>query len=240
MSIGFLLAAVLAEIGGTMVGFGSSTLLLPIAVLFFDFTTALVLVGFFHLFGNLSRAGLFRRGLDRGLLLKFGLPGVGFSLIGALLVSVINQDTLKGLLGLFLVFYAVEQVTGRRIQLKMNLVGLVLGGGLSGFLAGLIGAGGALRATFLTAFGLPKEKYLATAAAVAIGVDLARIPAYLQQGFLGASLYWYLPVLFVLAILGAFIGRQIVVRMPTRLFRLAVLTAIALIGVKFVYDWLFS
>ncbi|MBI3283221.1 sulfite exporter TauE/SafE family protein [Candidatus Curtissbacteria bacterium] len=239
MNIGFLAAAVLAEVLGTMAGFGSSTLLFPFAVLFFDFRTAIVLVAFFHLFGNLSRIGFFKHGLDRGLLFKFGIPSVLLSLTGALLVAFIDQETLKGILGLFLIFYSIEQTVGKSIKLKMSFINLVLGGGLSGFLAGLIGAGGALRATFLTAFGLPKEKYLATAAAVAIGVDLARIPAYLRQGFLSEGYFWYLPVLLILAILGTFLGRQVVIRIPVKLFRLVVLVAITLVGMKFVYDWIF-
>lgn len=36
----FFLTAFFAEIIGTIVGFGSSTILLPLAVLFFDFNTA--------------------------------------------------------------------------------------------------------------------------------------------------------------------------------------------------------
>jgi uncharacterized protein len=59
----------IAEIIGTMAGFGSSTIFLPIVLLFVDFKTAIVLVAIFHLFGNLSRIIFFRQGLDKRIIL---------------------------------------------------------------------------------------------------------------------------------------------------------------------------
>ncbi len=51
----FYLAAFAAEVLGTVAGFGSSTLFLPLALFFVDFPTALILVALFHVFGNLGR-----------------------------------------------------------------------------------------------------------------------------------------------------------------------------------------
>src|SRR3989304_475238 len=59
MIVLFFLSALFAEIVGTLAGFGSSTVFLPLALLFFDFRTALTLVAFFHIFGNATRIGFF-------------------------------------------------------------------------------------------------------------------------------------------------------------------------------------
>ncbi len=56
----------MAELIGTMAGFGSSTIFLPLALFFVDFKTAIVLVVIFHLFGNIGRIIFFRQGFDRG------------------------------------------------------------------------------------------------------------------------------------------------------------------------------
>lgn len=48
------LSAFVAEIIGTMAGFGSSTILLPLALFFVDFKIAIVLEAIFHLFGNIG------------------------------------------------------------------------------------------------------------------------------------------------------------------------------------------
>lgn len=236
MDVLFFISAFLAEIIGTVAGFGSSTVFLPLALLFFDFKTALVLVAFFHIVGNIGRISFFKKGLDKELLIKFGIPSVVLTLIGAFIVSYIPQNTLKGILGAFLIVYAVYSLWKEDFRIKASTGSAVIGGGLSGFLAGLIGTGGALRGAFLTGFGLPKEKYIATAAAIALAVDLTRIPVYLSQGFLGSEYYWYLPALFILALAGSFTGKQIVKRFPYKVFRKVVLIAILLVGIKFIVD----
>lgn len=234
----FFLCAYIAEIIGTTAGFGSSTVFLPLALLFLDFRTALVLVAFHHIFGNLGRINFFKSHLDKRLLLKFGLPSVILTLIGALLVSLLNQEALKGILGVFLVGYSAYSLWKENFVVRASTINAVIGGSFSGFLAGLIGTGGALRGAFLTGFGLPKEKYVATAAAIALAVDVTRIPVYLSQGFLTDQYYWYLPVLFVLAFAGSFTGKQIVKRFPQKTFRKIVLVAILLSGSKFILDWI--
>lgn len=237
MGILFFLAAFFSEIVGTIAGFGSSTIFLPLAVLYVDFKTALTLVALFHIFGNLGRVGFFRHGLDKNMLIKFGLPSVILTLLGALLVSVVPQDLLKGLLGIFLVCYSLMVFWREDYKVKPTLINTLMGGGASGFLAGLIGTGGALRGAYLAGFGLPKEKYIATTAAIALAVDMTRIPVYLSQGFLGENFYWYIPVLLMVALIGTFTGKQIVGKIPQRKFTKLVLAAILLIGFKFIYDW---
>lgn len=234
MNILFFLSGFGAEIIGTMAGFGSSTIFLPLALLFFDFRTSLVLVAFMHVFGNLGRISFFRHGLDRKLLWSFGLPSIVSTLIGALLVTYLPQALLKGILGAFLVVYALVSLV-ENLRLKADRKNVVIGGAISGFLAGLIGTGGALRGAFLSAFQLKKEKYIATAAAIAIAVDLTRIPVYLSQGFLEQAYYWYVPVLFVVALAGSFIGKRIVDKIPQKTFRTIVLVALLLVGIKFMF-----
>lgn len=238
MDILFFLSAFIAEIIGTVAGFGSSTVFLPLALLFFDFKTALVLVALFHIFGNIGRVSFFRHGLDKHILFIFGVPSVILTLAGALLVAYTPQDTLKGILGIFLVLYSLVCLWREDLKVKISLTKSILGGGLSGFLAGLIGTGGALRGAFLTAFGLPKEKYIATAAAIALAVDFTRIPVYFAEGFLSSQYYWYIPFLLIIALAGSFTGKQIVRHFPYKVFRKIVLIAILLVGIKFLFDWL--
>lgn len=234
----FFAAAYFSEIVGTIAGFGSSTIFLPLTLLFVDFKTALILVALLHVFGNIGRISFFKHSLNKRILLIFGIPSVVLTLIGALLVSFVSQDILKGILGIFLVSYSSLLLLKHDLKIKPSLLNSFFGGSISGFLAGLIGTGGALRGAFLTAFGLPKEKYIATAAAIALAVDITRIPVYFAEGFLRSEFYWYVPFLLVIALAGSFTGKQIVKRIPQGKFKKIVLIAILLIGFKFSYDWL--
>lgn len=95
------------ELIGTMAGFGSSTIFLPLALFFVDFKTAIVLVAIFHLFGNIGRIIFFRQGFDRMIILQFGVPSVLPSLLGAFMRGIIAQPALKPTLGIFLIITSI-------------------------------------------------------------------------------------------------------------------------------------
>jgi hypothetical protein len=100
----------------------------------------------------------------------------------------------------------------------------------------LIGTGGALRATFLTGLKVEKERYIATAAVIALGTDATRIPSYLANGFLTEQYYYFIPILFGIALGGSFVGRKIVGRINQEKFKKIVLIAIILASIKFIID----
>lgn len=90
----------------------------------------------------------------------------------------------------------------------------------------------------LQGFNIEKVKYIATAATIALGTDITRIPVYLSQGFLLEQYYLYIPILFGIALSGSFIGRKVVGRINQEKFRKLVLVAIVLVSIKFIVDGL--
>src|SRR3989344_3971356 len=117
----FFLIAFFSEVLGTMAGFGSSTIFLPLALLFVDFKTALVLVAFLHIFGNIGRISFFRHGLDKQVLIVFGIPSIILTLVGAFIVNYVSQDALKGLLGVFLLIYSVLFLWKEELKITPSL-----------------------------------------------------------------------------------------------------------------------
>jgi uncharacterized membrane protein YfcA len=232
----FFISGLIAEIIGTMAGFGSSTIFLPLALLFVDFKTAIILVSIFHLFGNLSRIIFFREGFDRRVILQFGVPSVLLSLLGAFLIGVLPHPVLKLILGIFLITTSASFLIKPGLKLPANTGTFIAGGSTTGFITALIGTGGALRATLLQGFNIEKVKYIATAATIALATDITRIPVYISQGFLTQQYYLYLPILFVIALAGSFIGRKIVKKIDQEKFRKMVLVAIILVSIKFIID----
>ena len=103
----FLFLALIAEIFGTVGGFGSSVFFVPLANFYFDFESVLGLTAIFHLSSNLSKIVLFKKGLDKRLLINIGIPSILFVVIGGLLTKVFNNTYLELFLGLFLVILAL-------------------------------------------------------------------------------------------------------------------------------------
>lgn len=108
----FQLAAFLASAAGTIAGFGTSTILLPIAVLVFPFPDALFLAAVAHVASSLGRVTFFKAGLDRGLLARFALPSVLFSMLGASLVPRVPHGALQAALGGLVLAYAATALAG--------------------------------------------------------------------------------------------------------------------------------
>lgn len=232
----FFISALVAEIIGTMAGFGSSTIFLPLAMLFVDFKTAIILVAIFHLFGNLGRITFFRQGFDKRIILQFGVPSVLLSLLGAFLIGILPQPFLKLILGVFLIVTSVSFLAKPGLKFPANTGSFIVGGSITGFITALVGTGGALRAILLQGFNIEKIKYIATAATIALATDVTRIPVYISHGFLTEQYYLYIPILFGTALAGSFIGRKIVGRINQNLFRKMVLIAIVLVSIKFIID----
>jgi uncharacterized protein len=72
----FFIVAFLSVVVGTVAGFGTSTIFLPLALFFVDFKTALVIVAICHVSGSVGATTFFRHGLDKRLILLFGVPSV--------------------------------------------------------------------------------------------------------------------------------------------------------------------
>lgn len=234
MELLFFAAAFVAEVLGTMAGFGSAMILLPVSLLFFDFKTALVLVAFMHLFGNLGRVTFFRKSVTWRIVAYFGIIGIAGTFVGALLVPYADQEILKLYLGIFLIIYACFALFKRTFTMQPTKANMLAGGAASGFLAGIIGTGGALRSAFLNAYQLPKAQYISTAAIIAIALDLTRIPLYIKDGLMPTSYYWMLPVLFTAAVAGSYVGKKLVARIPQKAFAKVVLVCLVLAGIGFV------
>jgi uncharacterized protein len=75
----------------------------------------------FHLFGNLGRMNSFRHGLDRKIIITFGIPSILLSLLGASPVGIISQDTFKVILGVFLILISVSFLVKPKLKFPTNL-----------------------------------------------------------------------------------------------------------------------
>lgn len=233
----FLCCAFSAEVVGTMAGFGAATILTPVAALFMDIKTAIAVVACFHLFGNGSRLIFFGRSVNWRMWREFGITGVLCSLAGAAWASRLTSAWIKALFGAFLLVYVGFSVAASdRVQLPKTRGALMSGGALSGFIAGLIGTGGAIRSACLLAFGLPTEVYLGTSAGIALMVDATRLPVYLAGGFLPARAWPWLAGLMAVAFTASWLGQRFVRRVSPVALRRFILMMLVLMGCKLLLE----
>ncbi|MEQ6119592.1 sulfite exporter TauE/SafE family protein [Reichenbachiella sp. MALMAid0571] len=227
----FLFLALLAEIIGTVGGFGSSVFFVPIGNFYFDFYSVLGLTAIFHLSSNLSKIFLFRKGLNKNLLLYIGVPSVLCVIVGGILSKYIDGIQLEISLGIFLIALSLFFLLKKEIVIAPNKRNSILGGTLSGFSAGLLGTGGAIRGLTMAAFSLEKSVFIATSAFIDFMIDFTRTIVYYQNGYIHKHDLIYVPFLLVIGIVGTFIGKKILNYIPQDKFRTLSLVFILIIGV---------
>lgn len=222
----FYLLALVAEILGTLSGFGSSILFVPLAAYFFDFNLVLGITAVFHVFSNLSKIYLFQKGMDKNILIKLGVPAVIFVILGALLTRYVPAESAALMMNISLILLSLFLLITKNASMTPTNNNLIASGMLSGFLAGLIGTGGAIRGLALTAFNLEKNAFIATSAMIDLGVDMSRSVIYIWNGFFKLEFVVMIPFLMGISLLGSWIGKKILENLSQVIFRNIVLYTI--------------
>lgn len=226
----FLVLSLFSEVLGTIGGFGSSVFFVPIAGLYLDFHSVLGITAIFHLSSNISKIALFRKGIDKKLLINFGIPAVLFVILGAWLSNKFDSKVLEFGLSIFLIVLSVLFLLFRNWVIKPTKTNSLIGGGLSGFVAGLVGTGGAIRGMTLTAFNMEKEAFIATSALIDFAIDLSRSGVYVYNGYVHKHDLYLIPFLLGVGFLGTYIGKKVLNYIPQQTFKTIVLFLILIIG----------
>lgn len=215
----FLALALLAEIIGTIGGFGSSVFFVPIAGFYLDFHSVLGVTALLHVASNISKLALFKKGMNRKLIINIGIPSVLFVILGGLLTKYLDSVILKIILAIFLIGFSLLFIIKRELIIAPNKTNSFLGGAFSGFSAGLLGTGGAIRGLTMASFNLEKSVFIATSAFIDLFIDTTRTVVYFKNGFIHRQEIIYIPFLIGIAIIGSWIGKKILVRVPQEYFR---------------------
>jgi uncharacterized membrane protein YfcA len=219
---------------GTLTGFGTSTIMVPILLFFLPLPQTLLLVGIVHWFGDVWKIIFFKKGFNWKLILTFGIAGITASYLGASIVFSISERLLSQILGGFLIVYVIFLFLKPRFKIPKNTVTALSGGGLSGFFAGVFGVGGAIRGVFLSAFDLPKAVYISTAGAIALFIDSTRITTYLLNDVtLNRQFLWGFLLFVPASFIGAWAAKKIVDKIPQEKFRKVIAVFLFLTALKF-------
>ncbi|MBL7755530.1 MAG: sulfite exporter TauE/SafE family protein [Chitinophagaceae bacterium] len=228
-------------------GFGLGTLLSAVMMLFFPPELAIALTAVVHFANNILKAFLVARYANRSVLMRFGIPALIASLLGALVLFQLSTlqpiytypiashtcsvTYLKIMLGVLLLFFAAMEIIPRLSKIQFGRDWLIPGGFLSGFFGGLSGHQGALRSAFLLRSGLSKEAYIGTGALISLAIDFSRTSVYASR-FRTIDWTQYQTVLLVAisaALTGAVLGKRLLKKVTFHLIQ--ILTAILLTGI---------
>ena len=242
-------ALVLLSLGATFLaaaltvpaGFGLATMITPVVFLWLEPHEAVAVVAIVHGSHNAWKLKVLRESVDYSAVRRFGWAMVVGALLGAALNTVVESEPLLLLVGIALIILPLLSVTERWTNFRLPEAEDRIGGFGSGFFGGLTGHQGALRAMFLQKRLPDKAEYAATAAVLALVVDLTRIPVYVALGgwqILDAGAL--IVGLVFAAILGVQLGKRWLKKWKSERIRNGILVAIVASGLLYVREALIA
>ncbi len=256
----FLLLPLVAFVASLLTffsGFGLGTLLTPVFAFFFPLEVSITLTAIVHLLNNLFKAVLLRQHVNKQVLVRFGLPAVLASFLGAALLHLVGKQPplwtyemlgksfsilpMKSLVGILIIGFSLFESSSHLQSLHLPKRYLPLGGFLSGLFGGLSGHQGALRTLFLKKMDLSKEAFLATGVLIACLVDISRLSLYLKEQFSLSMLKTNAALLGTAtgtAFLGAYLGNRLLTKITMKGIQYLVSFALILFGIALILGWI--
>ena len=226
-------ASILAGAIASVTGFGIGSLLTPTLSLWIDGRLAVALVAIPHVIGTAVRFAMVKGQVDRRVLYRFGLASAAGGLAGALFQGYASGPRLMLLLAVLLLFVSASELSGLAARMRFTGPTAWIAGVLSGLLGGLVGNQGGIRSAALLGFGLSRDAFVATATAIALFVDGARLPIYLATS--GSELWAERRAILIASagvVAGTIAGARVLRRIPEPIFRRIVAVVLAILGVS--------
>jgi uncharacterized protein len=228
----FLGAFLAAAISGAA-GFGGALLLLPLLVVYVGAEQAVPLLTVAQLIGNFSRAGLGFSKIQWKLVALFLVGAIPLAILGALSFLQLPKTIVTRCIGAAIIIFVLLKITGV-LKLKPGKLLLILGGGVVGFLSGLVGSAGPIGAAIFMTLGLPPVAYVASEATTALAMHAVKLVIY-QQFISLDQQFWLLALLLGIAmILGTWSAKRVIEKISPENFQKYISVLLIAIGLYMV------
>ena len=133
---------------------------------------------------------------------------------------------------MLLVFAGITGLTGLVSRMKFGRTTGWIAGALSGMFGGLVGNQGGIRSAALLGFNLTRDEFVATATAIALLVDVFRMPVYAALQYRQVLDQWPMIIVATVGVvIGTLSGKWMLSRIPQNVFRMMVACIILALGI---------
>lgn len=229
----FAISFIAATISGAA-GFGGALVLLPVLTNIVGIKAAVPILTIGQIFGNTSRVWFGRHDLKWKPITFFLFTAIPLTILGSYLFADIDSAKIKIGIGVFLILLAIYRRTNIK-KIELGDKGMLLGGGLTGFLSGLVGSGGPLGAAFFLGLNLTATAYIASEALTALVMHLTKTIVYNKYSLIGETELYYGLFIGVAMILGSWTGKKIIEKLSKEKFILVVEILLIISGLQLIW-----
>jgi uncharacterized membrane protein YfcA len=225
--------ALIGSVVGGVAGFGAGVILLPLIAWTLGVRATAPVLTITMLLGNLARIWWNRGEVDRRVAGRFLIGAVPFTLLGAVFYAGASTDSLRLIIGGFL----LAAVPLRRLLLtryfRIRLPHFPIIGAVFGALSSVVVTVGPVLTPFYLAYGLRRSRYVATEAVCALVMHLARGAVFTRLAILTPDAVLVGLVLGGTMFAGSWAARHALDRMSDRVFLGLVEALLVLMGLQF-------
>ncbi len=219
MWVGILLVGILAGTVGGIVGFGGSTILMPVLVFAFGPKDAVPIMGLAGTLANLSRVVIWWREVDLKAAGVYAATGVPAVILGANLFLALDARIVEMVLGVFMMLMVPLRRWFMSHSLRVGLGGLAAAGAGLGFLTGLVASTGPISTPFFLAYGLVKGAFIATEALGSLAIYLTKTIVFGHAGVLPPETIGHGLLVGAAMMIGSWMARRFVLAMDGEQYR---------------------
>ena len=228
-----VLVGVLAGFLSGSFGFGGGMVLLPVITSVYGIELAIPISTVAQLLSNLSRAGMGFRQIQWKQVLLFLATAAPLTALGAIGFSLADKTLMTRILCVGLIIFAVMKISGKMHLPKKNAT-LLVGGGVTGFINGMLGISGPLSSAVVFALDLGAVAYIASEAAAAAMMHVVKIVVYNKFALMDLSVFLNGLYIGCAMMLGNFVAMRLIGKMKNKIYQKIVAVAMILLSI-----WLF-
>ena len=222
-----------ASLVGSVTGGGVTVILLPMLVLRFGIQVAIPIVTISLFAAGASRVAAYRREIDLTVAVWFSSGSIPLTAVGSYLFTVSAPDLLTRLLGAFLLVAVVARRVHPQPPAQFSAAWFLPLGAVFGFLTGISAAVATVLAPFFLGFGLRKGAYVGTLGLNVLVIQIVKLCMFGSRDFLPTPVLIYGALLTPFMILGTLLGKQLMERLPERIFIIVIEVVMVLAGLNF-------
>jgi len=176
----YLILAIVGLVAGLLsgaVGFGGGMILLPVITYFYGIEVAVPVSTIAQLISNLSRVGMGWKEIDWRAAGRFLLLAIPFTALGAFGFAKVPKGPMTIVLCSFLILFALMKLMGK-MRLPRKPATMIVGGGVTGLVNGLLGISGPLSSAVFLTLELAPVSYIASEATAAAVMHIVKAVVY--------------------------------------------------------------
>lgn len=179
-SVWLLAVGLVAGLLSGSIGFGGGMILLPVITYFYGIDVAIPISTIAQMVSNISRSAMGFREIKWKYVLLFLLAAAPLTALGAAGFAKVSGEAkplMTRILCIFLIIFATIKITGK-IHLPKGRGTVLIGGGLTGFVNGMLGISGPLSSAVFLTLDLAPVAYIASEATSAAVMHIVKAIVY--------------------------------------------------------------